>query len=455
MGTKPKRFLSYSEADRERYDVARKLGVPRGRGCKWIDGRHAEWFFAPTSLDIGDPLEIEIRRAIEESTEFHIFWSPNAARSAWVDKEVRWALDRVDALRRAHSSSSMTASHPRASTEPRYFFVHLLADDDAGSHLKALHRRLGVEYLAGDYRARTAWPTKSANFLGWSGVFLAGAVLVAAVSPGPLAHMVFYLILTVLGVAVACRLLWLRRPARFLVVLHLAVLGLLDFLAWCFLKPFPHLPGLAWIDGAAYLAMAGCMVAALFSAHEYVSARLNRTIRPIPLSASLAALYAALVCLYWIIVARQPRESDVRLAIEDGWHPDAKTAESLVDSLPLLPEIAGSDTATASIVVTLYATMGLAAVLLALAHLCGERSPDHEVRGWTSAAWVSAIAPAAYIALGPLWNGSLLWQGHSPVWRWLALGGYVLGSTGFAWWMLHHRSQGLLPRKTDCRPAVP
>ncbi|MEZ5964022.1 MAG: hypothetical protein R3F56_09280 [Planctomycetota bacterium] len=445
-GGEPRCFLSYTETDRGRYDLARKLGVPRGDGGEWIPARRACWFFAPLSVPFGADLAHRIEGAIQEATEFHLFWSPQAARSKWVDDELRWALQRQAELR--------DTMPERAET---FFRVYLLEDDAAMSCWRALVQRLGQEPRFEDCRHPTAWPWESVRFLAWCGVAVAVVVSVTVVSPGWLAHVIVYSALALVGVAVGMRL-WrkLDQPARALVVFQLATLCSFDFRAWARLGKFSHPTSLVWIDSAAYAALAVCLVAALFSAHRVASESRRRALSPVSLTASSTAVYAALVAWYWVVVAGEPRDGPgIRSTIENGWGPDANFANQVVQTLCFLPDVGGVDAETASIVVSLYALMGLASLVLAFVFWrvrWSDRSPDLEVMGWTWAAWLAGLAAAVYIALGPWCPGAWLWQGDTPTSRWVVLSAHASVTVAVTWRHLHRRSQGLLP--TDAGPLA-
>jgi hypothetical protein len=75
-------FLSYAASDRD--EVARRAALLRTFG--------AETFFDPGSIRPGEHWEESIRRAIDRADAFMLFWSEAASRSAFVEREWRYAL---------------------------------------------------------------------------------------------------------------------------------------------------------------------------------------------------------------------------------------------------------------------------------------------------------------------------------------------------------------------------
>ena len=78
-------FISYASVNERR--VRALLGV---RDPGFPD----ECFFAPLTLEIGDPFPENIERAIAGCEVFHLFWSEAAAKSEWVAREVELAFVR-------------------------------------------------------------------------------------------------------------------------------------------------------------------------------------------------------------------------------------------------------------------------------------------------------------------------------------------------------------------------
>ena len=73
-------FISYASVNERR--VRALLGV---RDPGFLD----DCFFAPLTLNVGDPFPEHIERAIAGCKVFHLFWSEAAAKSAWVTRVER------------------------------------------------------------------------------------------------------------------------------------------------------------------------------------------------------------------------------------------------------------------------------------------------------------------------------------------------------------------------------
>lgn len=78
-------FVSYASVNERR--VRALLGV---RDPGFLD----ECFFAPRTLNVGDPFPQDIEQAIAGCEAFHLFWSEAAAKSEWVAREVELAFAR-------------------------------------------------------------------------------------------------------------------------------------------------------------------------------------------------------------------------------------------------------------------------------------------------------------------------------------------------------------------------
>lgn len=85
-------FLSYSHG--EVGNVARRLQVGLERFAKpWYRMRAQRLFLDTASLSANPGLWTSVERALGESEWFVLVTSPGAARSEWVDREIRWWLE--------------------------------------------------------------------------------------------------------------------------------------------------------------------------------------------------------------------------------------------------------------------------------------------------------------------------------------------------------------------------
>jgi hypothetical protein len=78
-------FVSYSSEDEERVQHC-IYGLKKARGAMEI-------FYAPDSIRSGEMWKQKIRQAIEKADVFYLFWSVNAMKSEWVNKEWRCAYN--------------------------------------------------------------------------------------------------------------------------------------------------------------------------------------------------------------------------------------------------------------------------------------------------------------------------------------------------------------------------
>jgi MTH538 TIR-like domain (DUF1863) len=85
-------FVSYSHAADGQLAPALQAGL-QGLGKPWYRRRVLRVFRDKTSLSASPELWPSIERALAASRYFILLASPEAARSHWVDQEVRWWLE--------------------------------------------------------------------------------------------------------------------------------------------------------------------------------------------------------------------------------------------------------------------------------------------------------------------------------------------------------------------------
>ena len=432
-GERPKKFVSYAEKDLLRFDVAWKLGIPRKPVAgKWIRGRTADWFFAHHSLQPGADLEAEITRAIGEANQFLLLWSRHAAASGWVKRELALAKETKAGLDAANASTGSRGDNP-----PPFFQVYLLDDTPLDKSTEGF----GFDLLAHDWRLKVEWPTRVAR-----PYLLVVAVIVVvfginALLPDYLEHVAFYAILPLAGGLAA--VLWgrLGEPARALVCASLSLLALLDFIAWWRLKRFDQELPLQVVDSFAYAALLGALVFTWATRRGHADE--GRRLRPATATAALLSVYAALACVYWLLVDLTPVGAALRGAVMQHWQPNVKAAWDLIEALPASLRPGEPDHATAWITILLYAVLALVAAAVGILAWRASASARGELRTWQLAAWLSAIPPAVYILLGPWCGGGLLWLGDGASWRAAALTAYLLLASVGGWFLLHGRGTQL------------
>ncbi len=378
------------------------------------------WFFAPHSLTLGDNLDCELKEAAQGCQEFHLFWSEESAMSEWVRREVEWAL--------------------AAPERPRFAIYEL--DDSDTRRLEAL---IG-NTVRHDYRAETLWPRKHV----WIALITAlalvtGGALVMLWLPGALAHVLLYFLISIAGIGLAAWLWLMKEWERSVTCLNVTVLGLMDFIAWKQVLTawsnnvvFPDiLRALDWLAYALFLAGM-----ALISVSPYLlptRPRLSRTVAPATL---LVALYSACTMCYWIVVADN---GVVGYELSKAWQADHCHAAAVTRWAPLWLRIDGADIAT--VVVWLYSVMTIVSLVLALSGLLfpsrRATAPEAEIQQWRRVAWLSALPPTIYMAIGPWCGGGYLWRGDAPWYRWAATCAYVLIFLGLTQWT--KRKSGLFP----------